>query len=872
MQNNNRASIRRLSNRSLKNNGMRNFFAVLAIILTGMLFTAAFSLVGGMIQVAQEQTMHEVGGRFHAGLKSATMEQYEKIAKDPLVERSGYNIYLGVAENIRKRQAEIRYLPEEKNLEDYFIELQEGHLPAAKDEILVDTFILDELKLPYALGETVPLKFSFMGQEIEKEFTVSGWYQGDAVSHASELFVSEGFWDELRDGRSDEDFVTWSEEHPEDNGVGLLSAHLFFKNTSNLEDNVRTVIANAGYEPETEVNYGVNWAYMQSRMDAVDPMTLAVLACAVAAILLTGYLIIYNIFQISVMSDIRFYGLLKTIGTTKKQIKRMIRRQVLLLSGIGIPIGLLAGYGIGKAILPYALSITDTQGMEISMKFHPMMLVFGAGFSAVTVFLSCRKPGKIAGSVSPIEAVKYTEAAAPKKKRKKRKVTITSMAFSNLGRNKKKTGVVVAAISFSIIILTVVMTGVGSFRMDRYFEQRIAGDFVLGSVDVSRMSPAGVGYDIDQEYLKLADSQEGIQKREEMWWKSGSRLVIDEKAREAYRELDARGMLLREEFVSEKLDRILAGEQDMDGYFYGYSDGLLKNLKVLDGSFDAEQFQSGDYVLLTTLIGNEHLASKDNVYHPGDRVTVQSITEDSKLHEVRNEEGETVDVWYDNLASKEYEVMAIVDIPDSMNLHRYQMNVCDVVLPMQAFDKTDTCFAYSYQVEEEKRDAFEAALKDYTENVNTDMGYLSKNSLREEFQGMVTVIGTIGIALSVVIALIGILNFINASVTGIISRKHEFAMLQSIGMTKGQLRNMLICEGISYVGIAGVISFFLGSILAWAVMRVLNNVILFFEYRFQITPFLIMMPVLLAVSVAAPVIAFGQMEKKSIVERLREAE
>lgn len=880
MKNNNGASIRRLSNRSLKNNRMRNLFAVLAIVLTGMLFTAAFSLVSGMTQVAQEQTMHEVGGKFHAGLKKVTEEQYEKITADTLVKRSSYNIFLGFAENIRKRQAELRYVPDEKDLEDYFIELEEGHLPVKENEIVVDTFIMDEQKVPYALGEKISLVFTFMGNRIEKEFTVSGWYQGDGISHASELFLAESYWKELRGNRTDADFEAWVQEHPEDSGMGLLTGNLFFENASNIEENVRTVISNAGYEPDTEVAYGVNWAYMESRISSVDPLTFVVLGFAVAAILLTGYLIIYNIFQISVMNDIRFYGLLKTIGTTKKQIKRMVRRQALILSAIGIPIGLITGYGIGRAVLPFAMSFMDNHDMRISMKFNPMILVFGAGFSIVTVFLSCRKPGKIAGSVSPIEAVKYTETEAGRKKRKKKKnsISLVSMAFSNLGRNKRKTGVVVAAISLSIIILTLVMTGVGSFRLDSYFEDRIVGDFVLGSVDVTRMSPVGAGYDIDQEYLDLADSQEGIQNKEEMWWRPGASLVLDEQAREKYRELDEKGLLRREDFYEEDLellDSMLEGTENMKGFFYGYSDGLLKNLRVLEGTFDEEKFKNGNYILLTTLVGNEHLSAEDSVYHPGDKVTVQSLTEKSQVHEVRNAAGETIDVWYDNLESREYEVMAIVDIPGSMELRRYQMNTCNVVLPKKEFDSTkgnDVCFAYSYQVEEEKQEAFEAAVRDYTENRNTDMGYLSKNSLRGEFEGMITVVGAIGIALSVVIALIGILNFINATVTGIISRRREIAMLQSIGMTNGQLQKMLIWEGVSYVGIAGVISFFLGSLLAWGVLSALNNVILFFEYRFQILPFLIMMPILLAVAALAPVIAFRRMGKKSIVERLREAE
>ena len=152
------------------------------------------------------------------------------------------------------------------------------------------------------------------------------------------------------------------------------------------------------------------------------------------------------------------------------------------------------------------------------------------------------------------------------------------------------------------------------------------------------------------------------------------------------------------------------------------------------------------------------------------------------------------------------------------------------------------------------------------------MGYVTKDSLRQEFEGMVTIVATIGIVLAAVIALIGILNFVNAIITGIISRRREFAMLQSIGMTGDQLRKTLICEGISYIAIAGAISFILGSLLSWLILRALNNVILFFEYRFRILPFVVMLPILMLVAAFTPSMAYKSLSKKSIVERLHEGE
>lgn len=881
MKNNNGAVIRRLSRRCMRKNRMRNVFALIAIALSGILFTAAFSLVGGAMQMAQENTMREVGGTFHAGIKAATMEQYEKTAADPLVKKSSFTIFIGIADNILDRQAEIRYTPEESTLPDLFITLEEGHLPREEREILVDTFTLEELGLPCALGEKVPLTFSFMGETVEEEFTLSGWYEGDHVAHASELFVSESYWLKLKGSLTDEDFVKWGETHPEDEGTGLTAGNFFFDNASGLEEKIRTVIQNAGYEPGTELSYGVNWAYMSSRMESVDPFTFLILASAVLVILLTGYLIIYNIFQISVISDIRFYGLLKTIGTTKGQIRCLVRRQAVRLSLIGIPVGLLIGYGVGKLALPFALSISDYQGMEIALRFDPWILVWGGGFTAFTVFLSSRKPGKIAGNVSPIEALRYTEADGKRKKgrgRKKKKhaarFSAVSMAWASLGRNRRTTAVVIAAISFSIILLAVIMTAVGSFQIDQFMEQRIAGDFLIGNRNVTSTSHRSGDIDMEPEYLALADRQAGIQGRTEMWVRFQSFLQINDQAAEQLRKLDEEGKLNRSPYAVDVLEERLAGERSFNGFFYGYSDALLSNLKVLEGTLDVERFQTGNYVLLGQFLGDGHLPSEDHVYHPGDRVTVEYYTKDSTFREVRDESGATVDMIYENLGEKEYEVMAVVEIPDSMNLRRYSANSCDVVLPLAELEPEDANvhrFAVSYQVEEEAQEAFEAAVKAYTDE-HTTMGYTTKESLRREFANMVTVIATIGISLAAVIALIGILNFVNAMITGILSRRREFAMLQSIGMTSTQLVKTLICEGISYIALSGVIGFLAGSLLSFLVLRALNNVLLFFEYHFQILPFVIMMPVFLVTAVLAPVAAYRNVRKKSIVERLRESE
>ena len=124
MKNNNQKVIRRLSKRSMKQNRMRNLFAVSAITLTCMLFTVLASMGIGMIQVTQEQTMRQVGTRTHAGLKNVTREQMDRIVSDDRVKSYSWNILVGRADNLIQRLGELRVAEGESELSNSFVELK----------------------------------------------------------------------------------------------------------------------------------------------------------------------------------------------------------------------------------------------------------------------------------------------------------------------------------------------------------------------------------------------------------------------------------------------------------------------------------------------------------------------------------------------------------------------------------------------------------------------------------------------------------------------------------------------------------------------------------------------------------------------------
>ncbi len=139
----------------------------------------------------------------------------------------------------------------------------------------------------------------------------------------------------------------------------------------------------------------------------------------------------------------------------------------------------------------------------------------------------------------------------------------------------------------------------------------------------------------------------------------------------------------------------------------------------------------------------------------------------------------------------------------------------------------------------------------------------------EDFQSMFLLLGGV---LSFIVGTVGILNFFNATLTSIITRRREFAMLQAVGMTGKQLKSMLVYEGLSYGFYAGIVSLIVTLIMDPLVGIKLENVVWFFTYHFTITPVLLVLPIFALLGVLIPLLIYQYVAKTTIVERLREIE
>lgn len=847
---NSKKAIRRLSNRSFKSNVSRNIIAVIAIALTAILFTALFTVGSGMIENIQRQTMRQAGGDGMAYLKYLTDEQYDNIKDHPLIDRISYNQMICdevINDKLLKRHAEIFYM-NDVGMELGFCTPTHGRKPEKENEIIMDTRAMKMLGLPEEVGAKVTFKLKIHGGEtVEREFVLSGWWEADPTfDMASIMVVSKAYVD----AHSDELYNSYYENYEM---TGVIGSYVMFKNSFGLENKLERIITESGYSmDENAQNYiasNVNWSYLSSNFN-LDLPTVAAVIAALALIIFTGYLIIYNIFQISVIKDIRFYGLLKTIGTTGRQIKKIIRRQAIVLSCIGIPIGLIAGYFIGTAIVPLIMNQSSFAGANFTTSANPIIFVGSTVFALVTVAISTAKPGRIAASVSPVEAVRYTDNTNTKKKNRKSRsgAKISGMAAANLGRNKKRTTLVVISMALSLVLFNTIYTLSIGFDMDKFLSTFVETDFLVSHASLVNYGYIGDEDTVTESMISAIEMQNSF--------KEGGRFFADIRDAESFRiKPDGR-----------ESHYLRVNEDDNGNYFcavYGLEDFPLGNLKVLEGEIDYEKLKTGKYILEGVQTDDNHNPIwETSHYDIGDTVT---------LCNYRGGGEASADNEY---MEYQYEVMAKVEVNTFTNSCRMGYDY-SYYLPAEVY-KTMVAnpgtMSYVCNVEDGLEAAMDAFLENYTENAEPTMTYSSRNTKAKEFEGMRNVVLIVGGVLSLIIGLIGVLNFINSMLTSILTRKREFAMLQSIGMTAKQLRKMLIAEGLIYTASSGAVSLVLGVGASALLANTVAKSLWFFTYQFTLLPLIITIPILLVIGIMLPLPVLKSVEKQSIVDRLRETE
>ena len=407
---NNRKWISNISKKSMKANRKRNLILILAISLTAFMVTAVFTVAGSMITGMEESTMYQVGSDFHAGFKFLTQKQYDKLSRDDKINELSYSVIVGQSlnEELREDYTEIRYTGE-GNAKHSFSFPEIGTLPQKENEIATCINVLHDFGLSHEIGQTIRLQIDNGIDTYEGEFLVSGIWKKPAATLANQIYVSKEFQEKFSPTWQNE--VDMKKFMDVDSYAGSINPGFNFNNAFNISGKMDELKMRLDFGKE--INEGVNWAYSTS---SIDPTSMALMIFLLFIIMVSGYLIISNIFSISVAADIHHYGLLKTIGTTNKQLKKIVIRQAIMIGIISIPIGLIIGYLASMIIIP--LIVGNMISIPVAMEFHLWFFVISGIFSWITVRISCVRPCRIVKKISPVEAVRYVGDSKSIKKKK----------------------------------------------------------------------------------------------------------------------------------------------------------------------------------------------------------------------------------------------------------------------------------------------------------------------------------------------------------------------------------------------------------------------------------------------------------------------
>ena len=831
--NNNRPVLKLLAKRSLK--AQKNTIAVLAIMLATLLFTSLFTIAISLQTAMQESNMRTTGTSAHAGIKRLSWEEYEKLSSDTGIKDIGYSIIIGnaVGDDFNKTPTELRY-GDETYSELTFNTPDTGHLPEQKNEIATSRIVLDAMGLPDKVGTQMELTFTTDTDTFTDTFTLCGIWDGDAVAYRQTMLLSKAYAEQVAPVIHGETDGTTPPV-----GTGYIDAVMMMPTAWNIEKQALEVTSKYGLDERVSIND----AY---QMATVNLSSMLPLVTGIAVIFIAGYLLIYNVFYISIAQDIRFYGMLKTLGTTARQIRKIVYRKAIKLSIMGIPIGLLLGWPIGRLLLPAIVNML-TDDIRIVTTVNPLIFLVAIVFSAITVFISCQKPAILAAKVSPMEALHYIEQTGGKKKQRRSKhISTMMMAKSNLTRNKKKVMIVTLSFVLSIVLLNSVYTYVTSFDFDKFVADFSLTDFTVSDTTViNNYAPYNTA-NVSQDFINQAESLNGLEDIGNIYlWTSKQPLSENDLAR--LQELSAFSSDIANELENYRV------RQEQGVNVYGLDDFPTEYVQVLDGELNTEQWKAGTGVYVTPLrmMGDGSLC----LYKPGDQISVTQLDGTNKV----------------------YDVLAVVSIPSALQTPLQVDMGLDYIFPTNELlgnmvPADQPAMKTIFNVDEEHQLATENWLKNYTTNTDTALDYLSKVTLRRTFDGMINMYRLVGGALCAILALIGILNFINSITTSILSRYREIAMLQSVGMTGWQVKQILIYEGIGYsiLGLLG--SLILSVIASLTVVRMMGVELTYFTWHFTLLPvFLCIIPLLLITAIV-PLVCYNKMAQKTVVERLRIAE
>lgn len=883
--------MKKLTLKNLKLNRKRTIVTIVGIILATALLSALVTLVSSF-QYSMIEYQKQKGGDFHVKFSNVKMSELSEFKNNRNIESTFETMGMGFAKlsGCKNEDKPYAYVmaTDEAGFEKGCFNLIEGRMAKNENEIVIPRHLKTNGRIDIKVGDEITLDIGkrydsntesvisencayeheaeTLADTVTKQYKVVGimerpGYGMEDYSAAGYTFVT--YSDEL----AAIDNGTKSEASEADTTLTVYSRYtqkalrnkdavtadiigvdekLFAKaNNSSVEmsaeesDRFLKEMENAKYD--IYINGFLISYECVFPIDGTFKALFTVAAVVALIIILTSVYCIKNSFNISITEKIRQYGMLASVGATRRQIKSSVKTEAAMLGVVGIPVGTMSGI-LASLILVKVVNALSAGWLNFALSFHTSLpaLILAVILSIATIYFSATGSARRAAKVTPLEAIRNTKEIKIKSAKLKTPAIIGRIwgiggiiSYKNIKRNKKKyrttvTSIVICSVTFIVIsyFMSMAFSVVGmsyasadyniginmSYKKDIHIDIEKLSKLVSGIEGVDDYL-VGAGYDFDvrkpkytKEYgeycRQVYDNSEDVS---QMFLIT----VLDDKSYDKYAS-DAG-------IKNAAAGAILVNK----GTFDVYNENSLKYVKK---EMELYKYKAGDTIECGYNVYDD--ASSDDNTAEGD---TESSTEDNSGYvdeeTINNGVRKTLDVTIAGVTDK---------VPIGYKSYSYatllfmnQKGFESLWADGKSNELKQRYVSYSAYVVAENADEYQDTFEKETEGnpeysqISFSVSNLDKQ-MRDE-KSLFTLLGVFAYGLIVVIALIGITNIINTLSTGMELRSREFATLRSIGMTDKQFAGMVRLESVFISVKALVIGVPLGILISYLLCVMMNR-------------------------------------------------
>lgn len=836
--------LNELSIKDLKLNKKRSIVIIIGIILS----TALICGVAGLVTSFQKtfvETSKRNSGNYHTIFYDVPKDELKYIEENRGVENYYLSEELGFSyiPNAKVIDDEEKPYVNVISMDDNFlknmaIDKKEGRLPENDSELAISTRINEKYKTNFRVGDTITLDVGELqledgtklnkhnsylnntgeNKEIQQEEIINSKvknYKIVGIIERPETCIEpmEAPW-----------FTVLTKMQKIENKANIAVLYTnpydYVKNTENINkmekngNNTEPQYAFGGlrnkyksYKYDIKINSEL-LAYEGANLsDETLKLIYGLGAFIMAIVLVSSVFVIRNGFAISITERLKQYGMLSSIGATKKQIKKSVYFEGFILGIIGIPLGILSGIlaiYILVQVVNYILRDFVTNSSLLTYSISWSAIIVSIVVATITIWLSCKKSAKKASKVTPIEAIRSSEDVKLKAKKIKCPKIITKIfktggeiAYKNLKRSKKKYRTTVISIIVSVVIFIAISSFIEyGFKISSAYYTEIDYDYVVYcNNNVSPEDKEEYSKEKEKNTKILADISNLADVDEYSINKYNSlEIPMDDKHKA---ELTEYGKYIKEHYLANvEIDTVNIVSLSKDEY--------NRYLKKIGGNYDS--YKDG-----AILVDN-------NINNVEDGKKAQGSMYNWK-------KGDTIQGKINN---KDYSIKIIDKTEETIkginNLYNTEATliVSDEWLEKNIGDY-ETISMYAKSKDADKLDE---EIEQYKQEKNIEDSEIRIFNIQENARAQNAVVLVISIFLYGfigVITLIGITNIFNTITTNMNLRKKEFAMLKSIGMTKKEFNRMIRLESIFYGVKSLIIGIPIGILLSYGMYNVFKE-------------------------------------------------